>query len=123
MFRNGASYHLLTSTGYPIVITADEEGRIYYCTDKGFLPIWRTARRWSRWWTGINTLSEPNRLFQNLAVADQTFYLLCLTGSGQTELLQYGFDPDVPSTPERELTVYSLEKDEGLRQVISQHAI
>lgn len=121
LFRNGASYHLLTSTGYPIVITADGEGRIYYCTENGIFAHLADGAAVEQVVDGeLNVLSEPGRLFQNLAVADQTFYLLCLTGTGQTELLQYGFDPDVPSTPERELTVYSLEEDEGLRQVISQ---
>lgn len=121
LFANGASYEILTSSGYPIVMTEDSEGRLYYCTSQGIFAHTMGGGAVEQVVDGdLTTLSDPSITLQSLAVADQSFYVMYMDENGYTSLARYDYDPDIPATPERELTIYSLEENDGLRQAITQ---
>ena len=119
LYADGTSYMMMSASGYQIVFAQDEENRLYYCTNKGIFSHMMDGSVVEQIVDGtLTTLSLPNLLFRSLVAADQTFYVLCTEDGVNMRLLKYEYAPDVSSTPEKELTVYSLTENDIVRQAI-----
>lgn len=121
LFGDGSTYYVTIGGSYPIVMTSDSEGRVYYCTQEGIFAHTMGGGAVEQVVDGtLNTLSNPAIGLQAIVAADQKFYVRYMDQNGYSRLACYTYDPEMPVTPERELTVYSLEENDGLRQLISQ---
>lgn len=119
LYGDGASYMMVSSAGDPIAFTQDEENRLFYCTNEGIFSHIMDGGVVEQIVDGsLTTLSAPNLLFRSLVLLDQTFYVLCTEDGMEMKLLKYEYAPDAPSTPEKELTVYSLTENSMIRQAI-----
>lgn len=117
LFAGGASYEVVSSTGSPIVFAEDEEGRFYYCTENGIYSHTMGGSTVEQVVDGsLNSISDPTLTLVAMEVMDGSFYLLCADGNMNFKLQKYTFDEAISSVPQRELTVYSLEENSGIRQ-------
>lgn len=118
LYADGANYMSVTSLGAPIVMTEDEEGRLYYVTQNGIFSHVMEGSVVEQVVDGkLCTLADPSTNFLGLAVLNQSFYVLATVSSGDAQLLKYEYDADVPSTPGQELTIYSLRENDAIRQM------
>ncbi|MDO5344232.1 MAG: extracellular solute-binding protein [Lachnospiraceae bacterium] len=120
-FADGISYEQTIGGGYPVVFGSDAEGRLYYCNKKGIFTHMPGGSTVEQVVDGsLNSLSDPTNVWQGIAVQDQTFYVLGISSVDAAPFIRkYEYDPDISSVPERELTIYSLEENDGVRQAIS----
>lgn len=121
LYTGNVSYMQTTSSGYTIALAQDEEERLYYCTNNGIYSHIMGGSAVEQIVDGtLSSLSSPGMVFQSLTVIDGTFYLVCINDSGENKMMKYSYDADVPSTPERELTIYSLNENDAIRQAAVQ---
>lgn len=120
-FADGNSYMRTSGSGYPVAFASDKDGRLYYCNNKGIYTHMPEGSAVEQVVDGsLNSLSDPSNVWIGMAVLGQTFYTHQISENGGFQLIKYEYDPDVPSVPERELTIYSLEENSGVRQAIIQ---
>ncbi len=119
LFSNGEDYSDISSQGHKINFAEDEEGRLYYCTRKGiFSHVMRGSAVEQVVDGSLNALSDSSIGIVALEAAEGSFYVVY---SGEASgIRKYAFDPAVSSVPEREVTVYSLWEDNGIRQAAVQ---
>ena len=118
LFATGKNYDDTSSEGQSIVFTQDEEGRLYFCTNGGIYSHSLDGSVVEQVVDGTMTsLSDPELSLLEMAVVEGSFYV---TYQNETDgkLLKYTYDPNIASTPQKEITVYSLKEDKGLRQAI-----
>lgn len=116
LYAQGGSYMVATTFGTAIAMTEDEEGRLCYSTRNGIFSHMMGGSVVEQVVDGkLSSLSDPNVLFLGMAVLNQNFYVAVANGS-ETQLLRYEYDADVPSTPQKELNVYSLRESGAVRQ-------
>ncbi len=66
-----------------------------------------------------NSLSAPDlEIYWMDAVSDEEIIVLCRTNN-QYQLKRFVYRPDVPTVPEKELRVYTLEKNDFVEQAVS----
>lgn len=64
----------------------------------------------------INSLGDPMMSLQGFAVLpDNAFAVLY----DQARLYKYVYDPDIPTVPEEQISIYSLKEDYAVRQAVS----
>ncbi len=115
------AYAITSSYGVPIVMTEDEEGRLYYATRDGIFAHVMGGGVVEQAADGaLCSLQAPDVETCSMAVLDQCFYLVVFGGNDGSRLLKYQYSADVPSVPQNEITVYSMYEDDNLRQVITQ---
>lgn len=116
LYAQGGSYMMATTLGASIVMTEDEEGRLCYSTRSGIFSHMMGGSVVEQVVDGkLGSFSDPNVLFLGMAVLNQNFYVAVANGA-KTQLLRYEYDADVPSTPQKELNVYSLRESDAVRQ-------
>ena len=116
LFEEQASYMKTTSLGGPIAMTEDEDGRLYYATQKGIFSHVMEGGVVEQLVDGsLCSLADPGTALLSMAVVDQCFYL-AVSGGSAPKLLQFKYDPEIASTPDTELTVYSLRESDAIRQ-------
>lgn len=116
LYANGENYMLITTLGTKIVMTEDEEGRLYYTTGEGIFSHIMDGSVVEQIVDGtFGSLSSPGLMFLGMAIWNQSFYVAVADGM-DTRLLCYKYDADVPSTPQKELNVYSLRPNDAVRQ-------
>lgn len=120
-FADGISYEQTISGGYPVAFGSDAEGRLYYCNKKGIFTHMPDGGTVEQVVDGsLNSLSDPTNVWNGIVVWNQTFYVLGVSSTNAVPFIRkYEYDPDMTSVPERELTIYSLEESDGMRQAIS----
>lgn len=64
----------------------------------------------------LSMLSNPSYHICDAVQLENDVFLVLF---GNSKLLRFTYDPDVPAVPEKVLTVYSLQEDEDLRQAVS----
>ena len=117
LYADGIYYGATSSFGGAIAMTEDEEGRLYYCTQKGIFSHEMGGSIVEEVADGtLCTLNDPNMMFQSLTVIDQCFYLVCADSEGP-KMMKYEYDEAVPSVPQKELNVYSLRENDSIRQM------
>lgn len=98
-------------------------GALYYCNHSGLYRILPDGSVTERLMDGeLCSLGLPTLLLQYLiAREDGSFLTLCMEQDrSRFHLYRYTFDPDVPSVPETEMRVYSLEENQTVRQAVGQ---
>lgn len=119
LFAGSVSYEINSSSGYPILFTEDEEGRLYYCTSEGIFSHVMGGGVLEQIVDGsLNALSDPSRSLVAMEIADQNFYVIYSDADGMHKLMKFLYDPDISSVPGKTLTIYSLREDQGIRQMI-----
>lgn len=117
LYAGGASYADVSSMGHKIVFAEDTDGRLYYCTRNGIYSHVMGGSVVEQVVDGsLNSLGDPSKSILAMEICEGSFYVICVNGSGQTEIMKYTYDPNVASLPEKELTIYSLKEDTGIRQ-------
>lgn len=107
-----------TTDGHCVVAASgDEENVIYFAFSKGLYRHVIGGTAMEQIVDGsISSLGDPSMILQGLAVLpDNEFAALY----GGAKLYRYEYDPDVPTVPEEELNVYSLEENYVIRQAVS----
>lgn len=118
LYSGGAQYIQTSSAGWPILFAQDDDGRLYYCTAEGIFSHVMDGGVVEQAVDGaLNSLSDPARTLVAMEIADRSFYVICTDSMGRSDLMKFSFDEDIASVPERELTVWSLEEDAGIRQM------
>lgn len=121
MFADGTSYEITNTTSVPAAFATDEEGRLYYVTQKGIFAYTPDGSVVEQVVDGsLNSLQDPSFGIMNLAVCGQCFYLVHYDGDGRTALAKYEYSADTPTVPENEITVYSLYENNDIRQIATQ---
>lgn len=121
LYSGGEYYGDLTSSGHQIVFAEDEEGRLYYCTRNGIFSHVMGGSVVEQVVDGaLCSLSDTSVSVLAMEVADGSFYVIYTGSMGTAGILKYTYDPSVASVPERELTIYSLQEDSGIRQAAVQ---
>ncbi len=68
---------------------------------------------------GLNSLSNPNGELLELVVSGDVFYTIYYDPDAEVYgIRRYEYSAETASVPENELTIWSLEEDEGIRQSI-----
>lgn len=108
------------SDSLPVLFSGNEDG-IFYATHKGVYYHAIGGSVTEQLINGeLNTMGNPSTEFFNLWYVDQEHFILqCRDEQGISRLYQYSYSDTTPSVPEKELTVYSLEDTNEIRQAIS----
>lgn len=122
LYAENQTYYQTTTSGYPIAFAQDEQNRLYYCTNNGIYAHMPDGSVVEQVVDGtLTSFASSAVVFTSMAVLDQTFYVAYVdTNSGISGVMKYAYAADVPSVPERMLTVYSLMENDGIRQAIVQ---
>lgn len=121
MFADGASYEITNSSSVPAAFATDEDGRLYYVTQKGIFAYTPDGSVVEQVVDGsLSSLQDPSFGIMSLAVSGQCFYLVHYIGDGNTAMAKYEYSADTPTMPENELTVYSLYENNDIRQIVTQ---
>lgn len=119
LYAERSDYSIVSSSSYPILFAEDEEGRLYYCTEKGIHVHTIGGSMVEQVVNGeLNSLSDTSKGLVSMAVQNQCFYVI-LEGGGSNHMVKYAYDADAPTTPAKELRVYSLAEDSEFRQAIA----
>lgn len=121
LFSDGRSYGLPVFGENPLVFAEDEDGRLYYAVRDGICSCVPGSGVVEQIVDGtLVSLADPACTPQALEAADGEFYIASGSNQVLTGLLRYTYDPEISSTPEKELTVYSLKESAGIRQAAAQ---
>lgn len=113
------SYNIYTSMGSVIILTEDEDGKLFYCTRDGIFSHTMGGSVVEKVVDGsLTSLSDPNGVFGALVVLGQDFYVQYTGGEGENGLHKYIYDETVPTVPQHELTVYSLRENSAIQQAV-----
>lgn len=95
------------------------DGSLYFADPKGLYHAVDGSDTLERLADGaLTSLSTPSVTRVDLVVLDGS-YLVLGWSSQEWTLYSYAYDPDVPTLPDTELTIYSLEEDPLILQAIS----
>ena len=118
LFENGTDYRVTTTSSVHIVFGYTDDGRMYYVSAEGIFAHVQGGTVVEQLVSGgMCSLSEPGTGLIGMAVMGEDFYVVCQKGE-KTKLLKYGYSPDTPTVPEKEVRVYSLKENEEIRQAI-----
>lgn len=67
---------------------------------------------------GLSMLSNPSYTIISAVIVENDAFLVLFSNK---KLIRYTYDPDVPTVPDKVLTIYSLREEEDLRQAISMY--
>ncbi|MCD8023015.1 MAG: extracellular solute-binding protein [Lachnospiraceae bacterium] len=102
------------------VFAEDADGRLFYATSAGIYTHQMDGSVVEQVVDGgLNSLSDPSCTLDDLAVSGKVFYTIYFNYDSGTGIHKYVYSADTPSVPENELTIWSLEEDEDIRQAIS----
>lgn len=102
------------------VMSYGSDGSLYFADPKGLYRAVDGSETLERLADGaLTSLSTPSVSRMGLAVPDGGSYLVLGWSNREWLLYSYAYDPDVPTLPDTELTIYSLEEDPLILQAIS----
>lgn len=67
---------------------------------------------------GLSSFSNPAMSIVNMITLDNNEFMVLFTGG---RLVRYTYDPNVPTVPDKLVTVYSLREEDKVRQAIAQY--
>lgn len=116
-FGNFIEYN--TEGVHPLLIMPDSDGVIFLAFEKGIYRHVIGGNVMEQIVDGsLTSLYNPNYgLSDGILVNHDEFLLLFSVG----ELMRYTYEPNIPATPEVQMTVYSLRESRQLRAVISKY--
>ncbi len=116
--ENFVEYNFYT---YPILFSEGfQEGELFFCNTEGIFRYMKGGSLVEQIADGnLNSLAKPSISLMSLqALEDGSFLVFCYDDEGM-RLLHYVYDADVPTTPDTEIRVYSLQENEDVQQAIS----
>ena len=120
LYADGKDYTDISTLGAPILFDETEDGRLIYCSHSGIFLHEMGGSVVEQVVDGtLNSLSDPSLNLVALTELDGSFFLTCIGSEGGSKILKYTYDPNVSSQPEKEVSIYSLREDSGIRQVIT----
>lgn len=107
--------------GFLTAVGMDSDG-IFLADTTGIYRQSLDGKLWERLVDGgLTTLVMPNVTIAGLAGdGGDGFHALLSTGENTFQLMHYVFDPDTPTNPDTELTVFSLKDNSTIRQTIGE---
>ncbi|MCD7882388.1 MAG: extracellular solute-binding protein [Lachnospiraceae bacterium] len=101
-------------------MTEDADGRLFYANSRGiYTHVMDGSVVEQVVDGGLNSLSAPEGELLDLAVAGDVFYTIYFEPDTDSYgIRKYEYSAETASVPENELTIWSLEEDEGIRQSI-----
>lgn len=104
------------SDSYNVYLTAGDDGNLYLVCEEGIYSHAPGGGMMEKVLEGsLCTMGDPSQaIFGMLTQPDNCFLVLYLDAVGG-----YRYDADMPTLPEKELKVYSLEKDDVVQQAVS----
>lgn len=120
LYSTGEEYMDITTLGSPILFDEDEEGRLIYCGHSGIFTHVMDGSTVEQVVDGtLSSLSDPSLNLVAVTEIDGIFFLTCKGSEGGSRILKYAYDPNVAAQPEKEVKIYSLREDSGIRQSIT----
>jgi ABC-type glycerol-3-phosphate transport system substrate-binding protein len=97
-----------------------EDGTAYLCNSAG---IHQNKEGGSIWETivdgALNSLSSPSNMLMDFLIGTMNdYYMLIYVDNSKVSLMHYVYDENVASIPSQELTIYSLQDSNTIRQAI-----
>lgn len=116
-FKSGAG---LESSSLDMSLLEGEDGKsLYIVNSSGIYRYTADSSVVEKVFDG--NLGQMNSgFFSKGTVIDKDHLFLTYYGAGKEELVRYAFNPDIPSVPEKELTVYSLYDNYQMRTAITE---
>ena len=107
--------------GFLTAVGMDRDG-IFLADTTGIYRQSLDGKLWERLVDGgLTTLVMPNVTIAGLTGdGGDGFHALLSTGENTYQLMHYVFDPDTPTNPDTELTVFSLKDNSTIRQTIGE---
>lgn len=107
--------------GFLTAVGLDSDG-IFLADTTGIYRQSLDGKLWERLVDGgLTTLVMPNVTIAGLTGdGGDGFHALLSTGENTYQLMHYVFDPDTPTNPDTELTVFSLKDNSTIRQTIGE---
>lgn len=108
-----------TSGGYPLTVTGSEDGETIYiaCRD----GLYRHARGGSVMEQiidgALGTFGDASSTIYNVEILENQEFLVLFNPS--VGLVHYTWDETVPSMPDKEIRIYSLEENRSVRQAVT----
>lgn len=106
-----------------VLLFSDPQGEaLYLCTESGIFRHIPNGSAVEQVINGaLNSLSDPAYQPQSIFLTSSgSFQSVCLKNDNyDTVLLRYDYDPNMESTPEKELKVFSLQENNDLRRSIA----
>lgn len=105
-----------TSDNYNVYLACSSDDMLYLVCDEGIYAHKIGGGTVEKLLEGsLCTMGDPDQyIFGMLPLADDAFLVLYRKGMGKI-----AYDPDMPSVPEKELKVYSLNKDDVVQKAVS----
>lgn len=103
------------------MFTADKAGNWYQLSDLG---IARMAKNGGTWEVmvdaNLTSISMPSLNRDAIITGDKDdFYVLFETGNGLRSIYHYTYDKDIPTIPDKTLSIVSLKENDTIRQAIT----
>lgn len=102
-----------------IIFSSSSDRAVYFANSTGIYRYPIDGTTVEKIFDGaLGQMSNPARSLALGAVTDKDCILLCYDSR---QIIQYAYDPNVLSTPEKLLSIYALYDDPAIRQVISEY--
>lgn len=100
-------------------ITFDKDGNLYFADSEGIFHYLKDSAVLEQIVSGdLTSLTMPSLYINNLVSGEDGSFLILSQNNENFSLLSYKYDKDMPTLPEEELTVYTLEDNQTIRQAI-----
>lgn len=113
--------NIMTSQGYPLVMCSGETPEeLYYCNRNGIYRFTAGGSLIEQVMDGsLTSLSAPYVSLLSMQMTGDHSFLLAASVNDEWKLLRYRFDAEMSVLPEKELKVYSLEKNDEIEQAVT----
>ncbi|MGI6068852.1 MAG: hypothetical protein ACOYBE_00290 [Blautia sp.] len=112
-----------STIGEDMICTAGaQEGNLVYCSRQGLFSYLEGGSTVEQLINGdLNSISNPGQELLQLLCLDKEQYLLAVYDShaGESHLYRYVYDETVPTVPDKELKIFTLQDSSELRQAIA----
>ncbi|MDO4345280.1 MAG: extracellular solute-binding protein [Eubacteriales bacterium] len=118
---NAENMQVLSSAGVPTVMCGGAQDKeIYYCNEEGIFRYQDGGSVVEQIADGkLNSLSKPSVELRMMMAAADGSLLVLVSDEAKMKLLRYVYEADVPSVPDTEIRVYSLNENKEIQQAVS----
>ncbi|MDO5539491.1 MAG: extracellular solute-binding protein [Eubacteriales bacterium] len=115
------NFMIYSVASYPLVMAkGTEEGEVYYCNSKGIFRYMQGGSVVEQLVDGkLNSLAKPSVSLQKMQVTEDGSLLVFASDSGEFKIFCYTYEADVPTVPDKELHIYSLNENADVQQAAS----
>lgn len=100
-------------------ITFDKDGNLYFADSEGIFHYLKDSTVLEQIVSGdLTSLTMPSLYINSLVPSEDGSFLILSQNNENYSLLSYKYDKNMPTLPEEELTVYTLEDNQTIRQAI-----